>query len=399
MKRKFVITIIIFSLLFLPGCWDRREPEDLAIVVGLGIDYNPETDMYKVSVEIINPQAVQGEGGGGQNDASSFWIVSAWGHTPLDALANVRKKVTRRIHYSHVVLELYSEKFARKKGLIPILDVLERTRQTRAIIIPAVVKGNVEKVLSKSIPIETSNIMGLLNQVNLTEQELGSTVQENIRILFNKLSQPGIDPVITGLKAIDEEDKGKKPETKANKPPPVEIDRTAVFNKDKMVGWLNVRETRGYNWITGKPNRAIVNFKYSEKKGNIVTVNVNEITSHIEPTFERGQPGIKLDVQASAKIVNFTGITRIKEKSALTVSLNRRLAQVIRNDIKMAIKKAQSLKSDIFGFGNSFYRLKYQKWQDMKDKWNTKFASLPVKINVKANIKRTGLVNKGIKPR
>jgi spore germination protein KC len=71
---------------------------------------------------------------------------------------------------------------------------------------------------------------------------------------------------------------------------------------------------------------------------------------------------------------------------------------VVRNDIEMSIKKNQHLKSDIFGFGNAFYRLKYQKWQEMKDDWEDIFTSLPVEVNIKANIERTGLINKGVNP-
>jgi len=71
------------------------------------------------------------------------------------------------------------------------------------------------------------------------------------------------------------------------------------------------------------------------------------------------------------------------------------MAEVIRNDIKMALNGAQFLKTDVFGFGFAFYREKYDLWKEMEDNWDEIFASLPVEIEVEAKIRKIGLVNKG----
>jgi len=52
--------VIICSLLLLTGCWDRQEPENLAIVLAGGYDYNPDTNMYKIILQVASPLVAAG---------------------------------------------------------------------------------------------------------------------------------------------------------------------------------------------------------------------------------------------------------------------------------------------------------------------------------------------------
>ncbi len=398
--RILMITIIfILSLIFLTGCWDRLEPEKLAIVTGGGFDYNPETEMYQLVFQIASPLTMTGaDQGGGGSEKPNYWTVSAWGHTLYDALSNLYKKVSRRIDFSHAQLYIISERMARTKGVLPVINAVARSRGSRRIIIPAVAKENVEKVLTVDLPIESSNVMGLVNQITLTMEEMGGATAENFRLFFNKLSQPGIEPYVVALELIEDED-NKKEESKAGMKPPIEIVGKYIFRKDKVVGLLNDRETRGCNWVVGKVKQGTLIVQYPGSESTYVNILATEGSSRIEPLMENGKPKIKITIRMSGNIVNITGPSDIKKESALTESLKKRMAQVVRNDIELAIKKAKSVKSDIFGFGNAFYRLKYEEWLKMEDNWSEIFTTIPVEIEVKAEIKRMGMVNRGVEIR
>ncbi len=60
MRKKLCLVFIPLPFLFLmvclgPGCWDKREPDELGIVIGAGFDINPETGLFKVFAELANP--------------------------------------------------------------------------------------------------------------------------------------------------------------------------------------------------------------------------------------------------------------------------------------------------------------------------------------------------------
>ena len=391
-KQKILLLIILMlSLFLLCGCWDRIEPEKQAIVVGGGFDYNVEEDMYKVVFQIASPLTMQGAGAqGGGTDKPNFWTVSAWGHSPYDAIANINKKVSRRISFSHAQLYVFTEKMAREKGILPILNAVARSRESRRIIIIAVVKGDLEQLLTVKLPIESSNVMGLTNQINLTMESMGGAAAQDARDFFIKLTQPGIEPYVVALELINTEK-----EDDPGKDPPVRITGKYLFKDDKIVGLLNDRETRGCNWIVGQVRSGTLVLKYPEKENVKVDILASEGSSKITPIIRDGEPIIKLEIKASGRIVNITGLGDLKEDSALTKSINKRMAQIIENDIKLAVDKAQSLRSDIFGFGFAFYRLLPDRWGEMADNWDQIFSNLQVEIDVKVDLLNIGLVNKG----
>lgn len=73
-------------------------------------------------------------------------------------------------------------------------------------------------------------------------------------------------------------------------------------------------------------------------------------------------------------------------------SLERRVAEVVRKDIEMAIFKAQEHGADVFGFGNLIFRQDPALWQELKEKWPDIFSQLEFKVQVEASILQTGLI-------
>ena len=396
--RIYIIIIIVFFLIFLTGCWDRTEPEDQALFIVGGYDYNPEKNMYKIIGSIEN-MTFEGGGSGNVSDAPPFWVVSAWGETSTDAIANISKKVSKNINYNHLHLLLLSETIAKNKGIIPVMDSLARSKQSRPIVEIAVVKGNLEKMIKGSIPIENTIGLGLIKQIKTNKKRLGTAITQDARQFLQKLSAPGIEAVAVCLELINEESQ-KEESNSDSKPqkdqkPFVKMSGLAAFYKDKMVGFLNDREARGWNWISEQKANGIINVLYpgNEEK---VSINCKRTFVKIKPYFIDEKPQIKVELEVEGRFETITGNSNIKEKSYLTQSLENRLAEAIRNDIKLSLEKAKKLRTDIFGFGNSFYRLKYNHWKSMESEWDEIFVNLPVKIEVKTTIKRAGLINKGI---
>ncbi|MGM0410588.1 MAG: Ger(x)C family spore germination protein [Bacillota bacterium] len=396
--KKYIIISLAFFLIFLTGCWDRSEPEDEALFIVGGYDYNPETNMYKIFGSIEN-MSFEGGGSGAGNDAPPFWVVSAWGETSTDAIANISKKISKNINYNHLHLLLLSETIVQNKGIIPVMDSLARTRQSRPIVEIAVVKGDLEKMIKGSIPIENTIGLGLTKQIKTNKERLGTAINQSARQFLQKLSTPGIEPVAVCLELINS-DSQKEESNSDSKPqkdqkPFVKISGLAAFNKDKLAGFINDRETRGWNWISEQKANGIINVLYPGNEGK-VSINCKRTSVKIKPYFIDKKPQIKVELEVEGRIDTITGNSNIREKSYLTQSLENRMAEAIRNDIKLSLEKAKKLRTDIFGFGNSFYRLKYDKWKEIEKNWGETFVNLPVKIEVKTTIKRVGLINKSI---
>ncbi|MEC9488286.1 MAG: Ger(x)C family spore germination protein, partial [Halanaerobium sp.] len=338
-----------------------------------------------------------GGGGGGGGDKPNYWTISGWGLTPYDALANIKTKVSRRIKFAHAQLYLFSERMARTVGVMPILNAVGRSRQSRRIITLGVVKDDkVEEMLTANIPIETSNIQGLNKLINLSLEEMAGTTAEQVRDFFIKLEQPGIDPYVVALELTEADTRKQNTKDAAPYPgmdSPIRIIGKYAFRGGQLAGLLDYRETRGCNWIVGKVKEATLIVKYPGEEGILVDITASEAECKITPYFYEGKPAIKVQIRAEGRINNVTGHSEIKNNLELMESLNRRMAEVIRNDIESAIAKAKKLHSDVFGFGFAFYRTRYDRWKEMEMIWDELFSDLHVEIEVETEITSTGLVN------
>ncbi|MFW6256763.1 MAG: Ger(x)C family spore germination protein [Bacillota bacterium] len=397
MKNKILILYIFLIIILISGCWDRQEPENRAIILVAGYDYNPRRDLYKLILQINNTLGPQNEEG--TEGKPPFWTVSAWGSTPIKAIANIRKKVSRNIFYSHLKILVISDTLAQTKGLVPVMDALSRTRQSRPTIQIAVTDAKVEEILNFEYPIEPVAGTGLKNLIELTEKELGTAITQTGKEVLNKLATPGIEPIAIYLQKRNSGSENDSEGDLTEKKPGVALGGLVSFRNTKMVGILNNEEAQGWNFISGQSPTAVLNITYPQKKDIKATVKTKRTDQQIIPLYDEklNQPQIKIKTTVEGKIIDFTGPVSLKKESKITHSLEQRLAEAVRNRIKQALEKSRLLKSDIYGLGNSFYRQKNKQWEKINTNWEKRFAELPVKIEVKTSISRSGMVNHGLK--
>lgn len=111
--RKIVQTMLLgLSLLLLPGCWDNKELNDLALMLGNGVDLD-ENGVYVLSSQFALSTAAQT---GANPQTQSFFTESSNGDTISKAFDNMQSKITRQTSRGSVGAS-YSGKRWLKKGL------------------------------------------------------------------------------------------------------------------------------------------------------------------------------------------------------------------------------------------------------------------------------------------
>lgn len=382
--------------LTLAGCWNLREPEDMAHVLAVAFDLDEKRDLFKVYAQVANPPALAGEGvseSGGARSASGgkpFWTVSARGHTPLEAMRNLVPLSTKELFWSHASLLVISEKLARK-GVLPIMDTFERDRQLRMIARPVVCEGDVGSLMEAEFPLEKAGAEGLLHGVTAVARQRSVFPTMFLSEAVATLSEPGIEMVIGRVEVLSGESKTTSSRSGVPKPP-VKFSGAAVFRKDRMVGWLNEREARGWHWLMGRVSGSNLILTVPGAKGSPLTVEVSAASVKVEPLVKGDNVRMKVTLKTEGRIQEVAAPEDLAIEGETIESLKRRLAQVIRNDMEAAISKAQALRSDIFGFGWSIYRTRYNDWKKLEKRWEEIFTVIPVELNVKAEIRRSGLI-------
>ena len=110
-----------------------------------------------------------------------------------------------------------------------------------------------------------------------------------------------------------------------------------------------------------------------------------------------GKVKITINIKEQANIGSQTSTDDLA-----TSEMFEKLAEVqnsaIKEEIEASIKKAKTLKADIFGFGETVHQRHPAEWKPLEDQWDTEFPKIEVEINVDSEIYGAGIVPKPSTP-
>lgn len=79
------------------------------------------------------------------------------------------------------------------------------------------------------------------------------------------------------------------------------------------------------------------------------------------------------------------------------MEIQKQVENNLKEYIQAALSLAQKNKTDIFGFGQMFYKKNPQHWKEIKDKWDDElFSNIEVEMNVEVDLKVKGHINNTI---
>lgn len=379
---SLVILILIISTVVLVGCWDIENIEDLALVANIAFDVGEHKD-YKMTVQILLPEAL-GNGGSGQSssDTDPIYVISAEGQTAFEANRKLREYIPRRPFYGNSISVMIGEELA-KKGILPVLNLLEKDHEFRRNKLLFIAIGEGGKVLEAKIQLTMNpgeiglGFADVLPGISTTKTQI---VGDFIAQAVSTTKEP-IAPVI---KLIEDDPKvGENPE--------IRVARTAAFKGDKLVGILDEKESRGFLWVLGEMD-GIVNFQ-APVTDEIITIELIRSLTDIKAKIdENGQLSIDINIRTEGNLADQTGFIDMANPQ-IRRSIEKRYAETIRQEIKHALNKAQKeLKTDIFGFGGAFFRAYPKVWKStLEPQWDDIYPFIPVNIYVKANVRRSNL--------
>lgn len=388
MVRRIVHLIgIIFISLLLTGCWDKREINELAIATAISID--KKDDEYHVAAQVVLPTELSMKGGMG---SSPVTLYEASGKSVNEAIRKLTQVSPRIIYLGHLRVVVISEELA-KEGIATTVDFLSRGWELRSDFYMIVSKGrDAKEILNVQTSLEQIPSNELYNILHTLEANYSSTVAVNFFELKTNLERDGKEGVLTGVEILGDPKKGSSKQNVEMIIPDAKIKfkELAVFKKDKLVGWLDEQESRGFNEATNQVKSTIG--LVSCPDGGEVSIHTKKYNSKIKSKTMSNNPEIEIKVNIVANLGEVScDIDLTKEKTI--EMLQKEYEKVVKNDIQETIKVVQQkYQSDIFGFGAAIYKSNPQQWKKVKDNWDEIFAELPVSVEVKVQISHFGSV-------
>lgn len=362
------------------GCIPYKELKDTSIVEGMGIDWGP--DGYEITFQIYKPQKGGDNGGGGGGNSgggsSTISIIQSTGATIFDALRNATLQNGRKLYFSNVRAYIISED-ACKNNLTRLLDFMERNHEIRPKAHLFIAKGKAEDILMCKKDDE------IVPATNLEEMAKGYTQTSKIARsqlidIYKDISTGITDEAIAAVTIKETEDGSKI----------VEIDGTAVFHKNRLVGYLNKSQTRGLLFIKGKANGGVIVLNLP----NGGTANMELRKCKTDVTFEGDEksPVMKVKINFTTNLTEVQSSNEYAIDDCFVASLKKLQDEAVISEARSAIDVALSTYgADIFGFGLNIFENKPDIWRKIGKNWSDTVKNIKVEITADSMIDSTGL--------
>jgi spore germination protein KC len=383
MKKNALLIIILLGVITnITGCWDQIELDKRSIVMAIGIDKAEEPGKIMLTLQSIIPGRLTTPMQGG-NHSRAVRVISISGMTILEAIKNYQQQTDAIPYFKHNRLLVISEELARD-GVNPIMDYFIRNLQNQPRAWVLIAKGKAADIVQWQTEVEqipADYIADLL--YCSTRQAITALATDNVHRFILALSSQSTSPATSGIEVVKE---------KADQPPEVRVFGTAVFKKDKLVGWLGLRETRGLLWITNQSSQGILEIGYPDRQKKNLVQQITRSSSKIKPKIRNGRVEINVVVSEEGNIGEQDGSLLLTNQGMIP-SLEKRKSAEIRAEVESCLKKCQNeFHSDIFGFGEEVERRFPQEWKRLKKRWDTEFPMIKVAVSVKAKIRSTGII-------
>lgn len=386
MKKKILLLLSLICLL--SGCWDKRELNELAIMTAIGIDKSD--DGYKVSAQIVVPSELSSKGGPGH---SQIVLFQAADKTIDAALRKLTKETPRIIYPGHLQVLIFGEDLA-KEGIGKALDYMSRNWEIRADYFVVIAKDNTaENVLNIQTPLENIPSNNMFNTLQKAEKNNSTTTGKKFTDLIGDLERPGIEPVLTGIIITGDEKSGSSKQNLDSITPSARLmyDGLAIFKGDKLIGWLDQYDSRGYNGITNNVKRAVSTIA-CPKEGEL-NLEIQNFQSKVKSKTVNSSPEIEIKIAVHANVGAIECIIDVKKENTLK-ELEKIFENQIKENLQHTINTVQKdFNSDVFGFGATIYQHDPKKWKKLKDNWEEEFPNLQAKIDVNVKIGHLGAID------
>ncbi|GLX67477.1 Ger(x)C family spore germination protein [Paenibacillus glycanilyticus] len=390
MRRTLMLTMLVVTItLTLTGCWNRRELNDLAIALAIGID--KAGDQYMVSVQVVDPGEVASNNR--TSTRTPVTLYQAKGQTIFEAIRKMTTVSPRTIYSAHLRMLIIGEDLA-KEGIGDALEYMSRYYEHRTDFYIAIARetsaASTLKILThlESIPANQ-----LFSSLQTSQKEWAPTASITLDQLIMDLVDKGKEAVVTGLRLRGDQEIGQSRSNveQISSPAQLQYSGLAVFREDKLVGWLNDIESRGYSYIHDDIYNTVGVINCPE--GGKMTLEVIRSKTTTKAKMINGKPEIRLGIRTELSIGEVLCNIDLTQKSSI-YELEHQGEARVRGFVERTIKEAQeNYKVDIFGFGDVVHRAYPAYWKQVEDEWDSIFETIPVEVDVVFNIRQTGTVN------
>lgn len=374
MKKTVFLCFVLILIATQVGCWDQMMLKDMNLIFSIGVDPTKDNKI-KSTASIPLPT--------GEGSEPTVKIATGIGNTLRESRMDMDTLVAGITDSSQIQVLLVNKELA-QIDLYSMLDLYYRdpraplnckvaiTNEPAADIIKLNIQGNeiISNYLEDLIKgAETQSIVPVVN----------------IQFICPVMLDEGRDFSVPFMSVDNSEDQQF-----------ARIIGTALFNGSKMTGELNLEESTMANLLTNNFHhtaRFTVQVNGMNSEMSVMNYIVLEVED-IERTFDvivNENEGIKVKVGLTSYFNVIEYPPDDLGDRPKTKELNEIISKELSKLATTTVEKLQEANCDLLGIGREIIAYHHDVWED--GKWNDRYPNIPIEVEVKAEIRKHGIIN------
>ncbi|MCX7773967.1 MAG: Ger(x)C family spore germination protein [Clostridia bacterium] len=378
-KKSLILFLLIMFLLPQAACYNYREVNQFSIVAGAAIDKGKD-GRYLMTIEIINMKL------SGKESTMESKLILTEGKTVFEAIRNAINHAAPRLYWSDCAMFIFSEEVA-KEGILQAIDFIYRDSEPRTdmymLVSQMPTAAEILKAEAKTGSIKAYEIKNMVED----EKYVSKTPRVMVYEFYNALAAKGISPV-AGAVDID----------KTNGDASFRLNGTAIFNGEKLAGFLTQEETFYFLYATNKIKTGVIPLNYSHKADHDdMSFEIFETKTSVKPVVSSGKLEMNINIRTEVNLnENRTTVNYLEEDKLAEVL--KKLEEEVRANVEDVIKLVQMKWGlDIFGFGGRVQSDLPEVWKKVSKNWKTEFQALKTNVKVQMVLRNPAQVQKPLK--
>ncbi len=379
MIKKILCVMTCFVLLFsLTGCWSYHGLNDLTIITGVGIDFDPSTKEYLLAAEVVDSTASTKEAG------TKTKIVESRGKTVMDAVRNAKKRLISKLYWGNNEVLVVGSELAKSGNLGNVINWLLTDAECRETVGIVVSQEKTAKDILNIDGLDNSVVAFEIKKILQEDQNDVGTI-ENVPLFraFSILESPGRSIVLPAFH-----------NTKNNDKKAVEANGEAVFKGDKMIGYLSQEDSKYYLFAVDGIHGGILTLSSTKEEVPDVSLEISKSTTKRSYSYSEGKLKVMIRINTDVYLDEIREHSDLLDENKIK-EIEKKAQKMVEDRTSAVIQKVQTeYNSDIFGFGNMIYKKDLKLWKKMDPQWDKLFPSIQVEVQSKVNIVNTSFVKR-----
>lgn len=376
--KKFLLIVMIISLILSSGCWDMIELEDRILPYSVAIDLKLEKDKeqaedkdFFISFSYPNINAL----GKNATQEDMAYVINANANSIFEARDEVSSRVHKSIYLKHLNVVVMSEEvFSNERFLRQILDGLKRDFIINKMVNLLITKESAHDIMMK---------------------KLGSKRQESVEgllisLLHNEQMSTSFTPIVLKdfIQYMDHKRAAIIP--LAIPEPEISLAGGGIFKDYQFLGYIDKDDNRNITLLNNQAKNEDIDFDF---KGATISLSLDEIKSKKKLVRDGEFLKIRYQVEMDGEIHQYIidEDRRINTQEDME-EIEKALAKIVKDEFTSTIEKLQKdFNADALGILEYLYKFYPKIYKKVEADWDSIFPYLDIEVVVQVNIRRRGL--------